>query len=627
MIMVFTNLRTAPVLGEELFPLLFNPQENSIELPPLVLEYSFQDQDLEVLKVGPYLFSHEDIRFLGWGSSAPSSSFFLTWKWPKRVIPEGDLQVIGRSGKNWGNWKFNEQNSKNWESLKLNPSVASVQPRFQGRAFQDFKKMNALMELPIDLVQKLKKDQPFRFCLTSSESVNERVYSSRLCSHGYGVMIQKDQLQILGARSSGQPRVLLNQNEISYRGSIVAPENTQFYAETKSGLSFEFDVLVVPTPIIDISEDPRRPQMMNIVGYDQLPYSKFKIIQEKKYSRFTEAIGFQATIGDFRKFYSTEVPKNQKHTYYRSIGGGVFRQDFEFESLPSETDRPQLYESNIRGTYVDGARLFGKKSASSGLSSEQNEILLDSKDKTKFIWKFGAPNKGKLNKSQVQLVSRGKTFTLSHEMYRGFSTEASARGSVVGSQDGVIALSELSVTHWFENVLGWENNFLSTQRWGINGKIFRSLTKFPGNNAYNFETGELKYRLNRGIWTRDEAIGILGAVQNTQYGPFKATLYGPGVFWARSMPPSLDMLISWLPFMDAKKWLHLEFMYYANSLKTTTIPYMNVTLNFYGQVLWTDRFFGEFGTSYKRFDIGDVELNRKFTLNTFFLTGGLGYKF
>lgn len=512
-IIIITALAPRESSASATFPLLFNPQENGVELPPLVIEYAFTDPDKNVLRVGPYRFSNDHIRFLGF-TKKNASTFVLAWNWPQRVLPEGEVEVIGRSGKLWNRFSYSSRNLETWERNKENLDL----PREVSKPWMKdfFKNAPAAVTLETSEVAQWQKDQPFRLCLNFSEMYEDQVYSTRLCSRGYGLSKKNQDLFLLPARSFGQPRVVINQKEMESEGSVVAPEFTQFYGETAGGTSFEFDSYVVPPKILDIVQADRGTPRVVIFGYDQLPYSKYRITREQKYSRITQAIGFEATIGDFRKFYVTEIPTTQKHTYYKSIGGGVFKQNFNYDRLPRESERPSLLESNPKATYSHDPWLEGRKSENVELTSDQFEIENDPKNPNRFWWRFAAPKKGEFNVSRLQFKSGEKTFVLSHEMYRTYATEFSLRGSLVASADGgLVGLGEASFSHWFENILGWNQSLLSTQRWGMNAKVFRGLTKFPGDLTYNFETAEIKYRLSQGLWTRDETIGLLGAYQNT----------------------------------------------------------------------------------------------------------------
>ena len=200
-------------------------------------------------------------------------------------------------------------------------------------------------------------------------------------------------------------------------------------------------------------------------------------------------------------------------------------------------------------------------------------------------------------------------------------------------------MSELAFNYWFEDLLGWNNYWLGRQRWGVSLKAFQSLSTIKisnKNSALTSYTGEIKYRLDPGLWGRDESWGLITGYQKVGYDYFQSDMVGPGFFWARSMPQIFDKIFNLFPYMNYPKWVDLEFIYYVLSLAPDTQLGLggagNWSLNFHGQILFTEQFFGEAGFGIKQYDYSHSFnspriRDQNFTFTSFYGTVGLGYKF
>lgn len=200
-------------------------------------------------------------------------------------------------------------------------------------------------------------------------------------------------------------------------------------------------------------------------------------------------------------------------------------------------------------------------------------------------------------------------------------------------------MGEAAYNLWFEDVLGWDQYYLSKQRWGVSTKYFQSFTKYKvtgyGNAELKVVNADLKYRFTPGLWTRDESHGAMVSYQDFEASlevtKFKAPMLGVGWFWARSMPQVVDEIFSLIPYMDYPKWVDMEFIYYAASMDSTKKLNFNFALNFHGQVLWKNNFFGEAGFGIKRYDFIDatnsLQSNLGYQLNVLYGTVGMGVKF
>jgi hypothetical protein len=222
---------------------------------------------------------------------------------------------------------------------------------------------------------------------------------------------------------------------------------------------------------------------------------------------------------------------------------------------------------------------------------------------------------------------------------------------------------EMGFNYWFEDVLGSDSLLLSRQRWGITSKYFRSISNLgigAGTSAiFDSANVELKYRFTPGLWARTESWGaILGyqkigyltpykvnaATSTTVQADFGSELIGVGGFWARSMPKFFDDIFNIIPFMRYPKWVDVEFIYYPSALSSEVemtqgiVNEGNFVFNFHGQVMWSQRFFGEAGFGLKQYQYykkiqtpapvnGSTSVRTKLPFAAPFGTVGIGYRF
>lgn len=206
------------------------------------------------------------------------------------------------------------------------------------------------------------------------------------------------------------------------------------------------------------------------------------------------------------------------------------------------------------------------------------------------------------------------------------------RFTAVQMAGSFIFMGEGAYNHWFEDIFGWTNYWLSRQRWGVSAKYFQSFNQLKVSAAGDTApltvlTVDLKYRFTPGLWGRDESVGAMLSYQDVGFGAAKAPMLGVGGFWARSMPKVFDDFFNLLPFMRYPKWVDMEFIYYASSMSSSVTLNAPMSLNFHGKVLWTERIFGEAGFGLKRYGFADSAANQKAELNSFYGTVGLGVNF
>ncbi len=626
-------------------PLYFDQVDNGLVLPPLELDYELA-ADGKSFRIGNVLLSDKtfSVSFVPLAKAHPqlnqilsgseNDHMSLVFFAPEYLINPTAIEMVSRTGKVLWSYRFAENDLTNWnkrldgwrKDLITKGIAAGAVARsgiFAARfAFTDARSAG----IPL-----WNQKESFRFCLSEIRGRN----SSRVCSQRYGMDASGDgAISMLKVRVEPvKPRVLLHGQEVKAKQSLVVPMDspTSFYVEMVGGESYEFITLPNKLELMDIA-DTVKPNVLRIVGYDTRPLGRSVILNPDQYSTLTKMLGFEATIGDPRKFWAAALSKDDAKIYLPGEGGGVFKQRFELSQIPRALSRVYLDKRTPTGTYVDGIKLFGRKQPAAKITTDQNSVEVDSDENSEFMWRFKAADRGFINRSYLNVELDGKTYRSYFELYKGFPREISGRFSGVQTAGTFIIMGEVAYNHWFEDILGWSNYWMSRQRWGVNAKYFKSFNELKVDKAgttapLSVLTVDLKFRLTPGLWGRDETVGLLTSYQDVTFDELKAPMLGGGIFWARSMPKVFDDFLNTLIFMRYPKWVDMEFIYYGSSLNSDVKLKAPMSLNFHGKVLWSDRYFGEAGFGIKRYSFENAILNQKAELNTFYGTVGVGINF
>ncbi len=624
---------------------MFFDSEDRVTLQSPEFEYDMSANESRSLKIGPYELNEKtfrvEVKTLGQlhpklKSLLPESEarkLILAMKWPQELFHDGLIELISREGQVLWKFELTDKIKKDWEEEAAKMNALILGRSFRAAKSRDILKSNrdsaaSFVFKDLSGIPLFKQKDIFRFCFTK----NDGLLVTRLCTQRYGVKF-KDKIPFLQALTTGfVPRVILQKETAELKGALEIPYDIpfSFYADLATGQSYEF---ISPPPklsLVDFSETLNT-QTVRVVGYDIPPLTSYTILNPDQYSRLTTILGFQATIFDSRKFWMSEMSKQDPVLYFPGSGGGVFKQKFVLEDVPKAKARPYLAESTPEGTYLSEKVIYGRKLAKDKISSEQVKVRVSKKNPSVFEWTFAAPKAAEYNRSFVEITHDGKTYKSYYELYRAYANELSLRLGVLASE-GINVLAEGAFNHWFESLFGWSNNLLSVQRWGISTKYFSSLNPLSITNKgtqvnLTVLNVDLKYRFDQGLWLRDETTGMMLSYQDISFGALKSPMIGAGWFWARSMPKVFDDLFNLLPFMDYPKWVDLEIIYYPVTLKSDVTLNNNIALNFHGQVLWSERFFGEMGFGLKRYAFSDIPTNQRVDFNTFYGTFGIGFKF
>ncbi|MEN0059264.1 MAG: hypothetical protein AAGB31_10560 [Bdellovibrio sp.] len=624
-------------------PLYFDQLDKGVLLPPLELEYDLQSSQGKELKLGPLVLNSQTVSFslVSLAKLHPTVKTFpvvnpnkmsLLISWPQQLLNHGVVEMISRTGTVLWSSSFSAHERAQWQTDWERWRQESLQA---GVPAQDLRAGVMTSQYGIEDVEAAKlpiKDlkESFRFCITQVEGR----HSTKICSQRYGIRTSPNGYVMGRVRGDAvAPRVLLQNEEAPLKGaaSVSADMPVAFYAETTTGESYEFVVVPNKLELMDIA-DTSNPKYLRIVAYGMQPLGRSSLLNPDQYSSFTKLIGFEATIGDPRKFWAASIAKSDPKIYLPGKGGGLFRQRLELSEIPRAQARVFLNHRTPTGTYSDSIWLEGRKRPQAHVKSEQYSVKVDEKEPSLFGWDFRAEERGKINRSYLNVEMNGKTYSSYYELYKGFPRELSGRFSAVQASSDFIVMGEVAYNHWFEDLFGWSQYWLSRQRWGLSAKYFQSFNELTVNSAgstapLNVLTVDLKYRAQPGLWGRDESLGALVSYQNVSFDEMRAPMLGVGAFWARSMPKVFDDFFNLAPFMRYPKWVDMEFIYYVNSMSSDVTLNSSMSLNFHGKVYWSDRYFGEAGFGVKRYGFSDSSLNQKAELNTFYGTVGLGLNF
>jgi hypothetical protein len=639
--------RTSMKSRETPHPLSFDVIGHGVETPSMEFEYKMEGDELTLgdLKLTPENFfvkllpAHRmDARLNKALATENLKDWVFLFQWPEHLMSEGVLEVISRTGHSLWKMDLDSRTLEVWE----NQLAAWQKEMIRAKIPKEEIAKAAVFRIQYGLRQAetltpfWNLDENFHFCFSKVEGSGQ----TRLCTPPYQVVKGKNGLSLALVPRTPEPgRVILMNQPAKLADSFSAPENKsiQFYAELPSGMSYEFFATPEKIHIVDMVEDPRNPEFAFITIEGKTPLAEATLLNKEKTPEWVEWVGWQQTIGDFRQYWRARIPVKNSYLMVSGQGGGAFKQRFDIQQLPTEKMRPYLNVRTPKATYIDGPPVTGKKMKDVALSSTQNSVNFDEEV---FVWSFGANKRGQMNRSSLLVQSGANTFPAYLEMYKGYPRELSARLSgVIGTEGTFTIMNELAFNYWYEDLFGWTNYWAGRQRWGTSLKAFRSLSNIKissKDEKLQTYTAEIKYRLDPGLWGRDETWGLIAGYQKVSYDYFQADMVGPGFFWARSMPQIFDNLINLIPYLNYPKWVDLEFIYYMMSLTPDAqlgrAQAGNWSLNFHGQILFTDQFFGEAGFGIKQYDYSHAFNNvrirdQNFTFTSFYGTAGLGFKF
>lgn len=641
---------------ENPIPMWFEVVGDGVDVLPIQFSYDLQSSDGRELQMGPLKVnrSNFNVSMMQVGRIDPrlarllpkdaQNEFVFLFRFPYHLMTVGTFEMISRTGRVLWSQQVDKKDLDFWQTqvdqwkALLVQNGTSEEDVNQSPSFQiPWGLRDAKTSTPL-----WKTNETFRFCYTSRESFGY----TRLCTP-YQEVIHRGDLSILQQvpRSEQRARVIYQNEDAPLNGnSEVEPGHPiQFYAELSWGGSYEFTSIPQKPNVIELTEIPNTDEV-HLVAEGTFPLADFDVIKEEKVNPLEELFGWEETIGDFRRYWMTAISRKDPYVMIPGTGGGAYIQRFNIKRLPREELRPFLNRRTVRGTYKDGVKVFGAKNPTVIMRTRQNSVDVDDDDPREFTWRFGAKNKGSMNRSYLVVADGQNAFRAYNEVFKGYPFEISARLSgILGTGNNLLLMGELAAQYWFEDIYGWSNYYISRQRWGLGVKSFQALTNLnfgSYSDKLQVTNVDLKYRLSPGLWGRDETWGLIASYQQVKFNVFETGMLGGGLFWARSIPKIFDDLLNILPFMRYPKWVDFEFVYYMNSLNSA-YPLRNPAqggqgnwaLNFHGQIMWTQRLFGEAGFGLKNYDFnyesypGGTFQRLNFNFTSFYGTAGIGYKF
>jgi hypothetical protein len=623
--------------------LSFDNLDNGIQLLPVEFEYDLSEDNGEKLKMGPMVIDSNAlyINILPLKSFDPklavlgrdSDELVFMVKWPEGLFQTGNLELISKTGSVEWKTEITEQTISDWNQTTGNwEKKITSNPNIKNKGVL-FKSQFGIYELNSENSPFWKLNSTVRFCLTSTKE-GARV---RFCSQFYNVAAKAARsVTLTKVKSDVTPRIIIHSEEAPLKGSIKEnPDKAlQVFAEMSTGVSYEFLSLPNNIMMTDMIAESAKGNI-TITGFGPKPLGPVVELTAKENSWLVKKLGFEQTIGDFRKFWKISLSRNNLSVYLPGEVGGIFKQSFNVESIPTEAKRIYVGTDTPLGTYSDEVSVDGVKQPSMSLASDQWSVEVDPKDPSSFEWKMQASKKGAYNRSYLWLDTGKTRYRTYYEIYKGYPQEFSSRLTGISSSSGFLIMAELAYNHWFDTFLGMSNYYFGRQRWGGSFKMFQALTKLhvSGNTANQTVTlasftADLKYRFAPGLWGRDETTGGILSYQNLTYSTISAPMMGVGWFWARSIPQSVGRIFNKISFLRNEKWVDMELIYYLSSTNPAIqLDPGNLALNFHGKVMWTPTIFGEMGFGMKQFAVTDLVQETQASLTSFYGTMGIGINF
>lgn len=578
-LILFCSVGWAEESKAKKYPVYFDTLGNELKISPPRLIWNLENSHGESLDLGNgIIFNNESLR-------AHIENNELHIHWNALLIPYGELSIINEPGK--GIW---------------NKSVPSV-------GYWHLPNIKAKDAPP------WKSGEKFRFCLRTQ---NEQHYTS-LCSQHYTVLIDDSGTHLGRAKSKSQARIIFQNEEKKLKGSeeVSIESPVQFLATLNTNATYEF-VSVPIEPLIKDMVQSRKGQVTLIGGLPAPLAPDIAVLPGENYGKLTRALGFEKTIAEKEDLWQHTLSKKDPLLSFPGKSGGVFQYQLTIKGPPTEKDRLFVFQKNLE-TY----------------SRHDQTAFIDHEKKEK-SWSFETPNKFALNKVTIESSSQDSTTRSYLEVYRGNAGEASLRLTGVDPTNGSFALlGEGHISWWFNDLFGWQNSYLSKQRWGVSAKLFSSLIDFPVSTTEGKKEDislsvmqmDLRYRINQGLSERDETVGFIAAYETVTMGPDTVPKLGAGLFWTRSMPRSIDFWLNKISFMNYPKWVDMEFISYLSSPDSDVILSNDLVLNFRGKILWTPRFFGEAGFGFKNYHYERTSNDSGAKLTTIYGTLGVGINF
>lgn len=612
-------------------PLLFAPEDNGLQPDNPQIKWEMDAAGTKINMGGLKLNSSQihvkldqikrttapdDLR----GSEkGPSSVIDLSFWWPTLLTKEGAVTIENATTKQV-TWSQNVT-----EDMRAEWRKKLVRYKTSFLKVHDTSTWGTT-DLPSKALQPFRQGTPFRICISKQNSEIERL---KVCSAPYAFQkIGNGRTQVAPVKRAYEATVMLKDTPIGKSGLVNAPLGKELAVKISFAEGQTIEIASQPRPLelLDVVESKDGREIV-LTGRNSQPLGKKKIVERPAMHFWAPSGIVQDTV------WQVALPKDAPTIRILGAFNLPFTFLFRFEKLPTENDRLFIKEASSTGTYSSEPMLFGYSMKKGKLDT--SEISVEKLDDHHFEWKFGAPNQGERNKARLTLIDTSMAnskWVAHHELYRGYPFEASARlTGVLGSGGQLIVLGEVAGSLWLET-LGFQNELISRNRWGLTGRYFRALTAIEstaGRSVSDFSAmnGDLKYNLVRGIWNRDQLFGLMGSLQRVQIAGLSTNMAGVGAYWARTMPKVFADLFDKFPLLDYSKYVDVEFVYYPVAASGSITSSTSFNLNFHGKVFWTPRLYGEAGFGIHQYGFQDTASNTKIGFAVAYGNVGMGIVF
>lgn len=522
---------------------------------------------------------------------------------------------------------FNKTSITEFQNLEIRLGNGMTLSRDIKNKKQDPIDINILDSLKKLNLHKKTRSERVEFCL-SNRNGEEHL---RICLPKYYARIENNTVFLKKIRMNYENFAIFNsQTSASNTVSFKSNQLIRIDIQNSNGFSLDTRTKFNAKDIVDIIKN----QEGDLTILSRQPLAE--ATSETAYSLYSknensifDVIGFSDSIGHFKPLfkYKNVIDKSTiKLTNNLGLSANLDLSPFDFSK---QTDRPRVDQDEFQISSYKKEKQMSLITSDSISYEESSSIQLLNNSP---MWTIKRERLNIYNENLLPYKFNNQRFIASHLAYRTYPGQASARFSNTLTADSEqLISSEVNIQYWFENVFGWQSYYLSEQRWGIDAQYFKSLNKFSISDIksnYENTSVNLKYRLSPGVWNYDETLGILVGYQNFSLLNTRFPMAGFGIFWSRSMPKSIDDLLNYIPLLRKKKWVNVDLTYYNTPLdKDKVAKKQNYKLNFYGKILWTDRFFTEVGFGMRTHDLEIKSSETELLFQTYYGALGFGLDF
>lgn len=595
--------------GEFRHPLLFPPEENGLRLIAPQLNWDIGDGQsitMNNMKI--------DSASIGMYFTPTKKGGIFSFAWPQELTTSGTISLLDKDGKSLWEEEITEESLKQWQaSIKRQKNASATHGKSQW----------GVLEFDSAVLKKLVESGSFRYCINKESSEGGTL---KICSQMMTLAEQNKRRTLQPASTTlSTAVVVLGGTQVGIRGVVTFPDKFSAQVTFANQSSLELTSQPIDLQLLDAVES-RDGKEIVLTGQGRKPLGKVKTLSSEQTYIWAHRLVKQESV------WQVALPRSTPTLQVRGDFNMPFTLLFDFQSLPKETDRVFVHDAPSGGTYAANPVLIGITSTGAKVSSK--EFAAKKISKQQFEWTFAAPKKGEENRARLIIQDRtGKnSWTTSHSLYRGYANELSGRLSGVATESSLVPLGEIAGSTWFDTIGSWQSDLLSRQRWGLAGRYFRALTTLNAGPSlvltdFSAINLDLKYTFMRGLWNKDQLLGLAFSFQDVTLGDVKASLFGTGFYWARTMPKFFDDLFNLLPFMEYPKYVDMELILYPMTITSGVTAGMSYNLNFHGKVFWLPRFYGEAGFGLKNFVVDSQTANSKVDLQLVYGTAGLGFIF